>query len=172
MNTDRRRIALTTELALARIGALLAPTGAAVLIAGTILHPSSADPNDLPAALAEYAADIYWVGSHLAQFAGFVLLMLALAAFAATLEPGRASAWLVWARWAPPPASLWRPGSKPSTAWPLKAAADRWVAATGESRSLAYESAFAVRQNRDRTRESSQPDLGRSARSVRARSAW
>jgi hypothetical protein len=43
--------------------------GAAVLVVATMLHPSEADPNDLPAALAEYAADTFWVVSHLGQFA-------------------------------------------------------------------------------------------------------
>jgi hypothetical protein len=49
-----------------------------LLLLGTLMHPSHADPNDAAAAFAEYAADQHWVASHLAQLFGLGLLMLAL----------------------------------------------------------------------------------------------
>ena len=63
------------------LGVLMLPTG-------TALHPMSADPNDAAAAFAEYAADRYWIWSHLAQFVGVVLLAVALIAFTLELEEG------------------------------------------------------------------------------------
>jgi len=56
---------MTTEHHLARIGAVAAVIGSAVLFAATMLHPMSADPSDPTMAFAEYAADALWVGSHL-----------------------------------------------------------------------------------------------------------
>jgi hypothetical protein len=85
--------ASSTAGAFARIGAIAAPIGAVVLIVSTLLHPLKADPDDAPAAFAEYAADPLWVWSHLGQFAGFAVLGVALIGLAATLEAGRAAAW-------------------------------------------------------------------------------
>jgi hypothetical protein len=76
---------------LARIGAVAAPTGAVLLLVSTLLHPLGADPNDAPAAFAEYAADPFYVWSHIGQFAGFALIGTALVALAAR-PPGPASA--------------------------------------------------------------------------------
>ena len=61
---------MSTEQQLARIGGAAAVIGSVVLFIATMLHPMSADPNDPPAAFAEYAADARWVGSHLGQFFG------------------------------------------------------------------------------------------------------
>ena len=56
----------------ARVGAAAAPVGAVVLFVSTLLHPMSVDPNDAAAAFAEYAADPFYVWSHMGQFVGFV----------------------------------------------------------------------------------------------------
>ena len=112
----------------------------------TLLHPSASAPNDLPAALAEYAASSHWVGIHLGQFVGVAVMGMALVALAATLEPGRAAAW----------GRFGLAGAVASMA--VYAAlhgvdgvsnhvmAHRWAAATGDARALAYEAALAVRQ--------------------------
>jgi hypothetical protein len=112
----------------------------------TLLHPLDSDPNAPRAAFAEYAADSLWLWSHLGQFVGFVVLGMALVALADTLEPGRAAAW----------ARVGVAGTAATIALAaalqavdgvaLKAMVDRWAAASGEARVLAFEAAFAVRQ--------------------------
>jgi hypothetical protein len=87
----RMEPASSTAGALARIGAVAAPIGAVVLIVSTLLHPMEADPDDAPAAFAEYAADPLWVWSHLGQFVGVAVLVIVLIGLAATLEAGLAS---------------------------------------------------------------------------------
>ena len=137
---------IDTPQPLARIGAIAAFAGALVLLVSTLLHPLSADPNDPPAAFAEYAADRLWVWSHLGQFIGFAVLLVALVALAATLEAGGAAAW-------------GRIGVAGATATiaaaaalqavdgvALKATVDRWAAAPADARALAFEAALAVRQ--------------------------
>lgn len=84
---------MSTHQSLARLGSIAALVGAAVLFASTLLHPMSRDPSNAPEAFAEYAADTFYVWTHLGQFAGFALLGAALVALAATFEPGRAAAW-------------------------------------------------------------------------------
>ena len=82
-----------THRSLARLGAVAALGGALLLFVSTLLHPLDSDPNVPRAAFAEYAADSFWVWSHLGQFAGVAGLGMGLVALAATLEPGRAAAW-------------------------------------------------------------------------------
>ncbi len=144
--SGRDSTAPSTAQSLARLGAAAALVGAVLLFVSTLLHPATSDPNDPPAAFAEYAADSLWVGSHLGQFMGFAVLGMALVALAATLESGRAA---VWTR-------IGLAGTAASIAVAaalqavdgvaLKVMVDRWAAATGEARALAYEGAFAVRQ--------------------------
>ena len=50
-----------------KAGATCAIAGAALLCAGTYLHPMEANPNEPVAAFTEYAADDFWVASHLMQ---------------------------------------------------------------------------------------------------------
>src|SRR5690349_13374521 len=106
----------------------------------------SADPNDAPAAFAEYAGSTTWVATHLGQFVGVAMLGVALVGVAAAMETGAAAAW----------ARVGVVGTAASVAAAaalqavdgvaLKAAVDRWAAATGEARARAFEAAFAVRQ--------------------------
>jgi hypothetical protein len=131
---------------LARLGSIAAIGGAILLFVSTLLHPLDNDPNDSPSAFAEYAADSFWVWSHLGQFLGVALLGTALVALATTFKSGRAAAW-------------GRIGQAGATAIiavaaalqavdgvALKVMVDRWAAATEEARVFAFEAAFAVRQ--------------------------
>jgi hypothetical protein len=103
-------------------------------------------PNVPRAAFAEYAADSGWVWSHLGQFLGVAFLGAALAALAGTLAPGRSGPW----------ARIGLVGTAAGVAVAaalqavdgvaLKVMVDRWAAATGEGRALAFEAALAVRQ--------------------------
>jgi hypothetical protein len=137
---------MSTEGHLARGGAAAAVSGALMLFISTLLHPLNADPNDAPAAFAEYAAATIWVASHLGQFAGIALLGVALVALAETLEAGAPSAW----------ARIGLVGVAASVAAAaalqavdgvaLKVMVDRWARASGDDRARAFEGAFAVRQ--------------------------
>jgi hypothetical protein len=135
-----------TRRLLAHAGAVAALVGAGLLFVSTLLHPIDSDPNDAPASFAEYAASSHWVWIHIGQFVGFAGLGSSLAALAGTLEPGRTAAW----------ARIGLAGATASIAAAaalqavdgvaLKIMADRWAAAPGDARELAYEAAFAVRQ--------------------------
>lgn len=81
---------MSAPRALARIGAVSALLGAVVFCVCTLLHPSASAPNDLPTALAEYAASAHWIGIHLGQFVGIAAAGMSLVALAATFERGRA----------------------------------------------------------------------------------
>jgi hypothetical protein len=129
-----------------RIGAIAAFGGAATLFFATLLHPMSADPNDPVAAFAEYAADRFWVASHLGQFLGVALLCVSLVALGESMEPGSPAAW----------ARVGAVGTAASLAVAaalqavdgvaLKVMVDRWIQASGQDRARAFEGAFAVRQ--------------------------
>ncbi len=137
---------MSTRQHLARIGAAAAMIGALTLFIATLLHPLSADPNDAPAAFAEYAADRLWVASHLGQFLGVAVLAVALVALAAAMEAGAPSAW----------ARIGVVGTAASVAGAaalqavdgvaLRMMVGRWAQASGEARARAFEGAFAVRQ--------------------------
>ena len=130
---------------LARLGAVAAAVGAFVLFASTMLHPSDADPGNAPAAFAEYAADALWVWSHLGQFVGIALLGAALIGLAATLQPGRASAWGRVAVAGATASVAVAAGLQAVDGIALKAMVDRWAAATGQEQGIAFEAALAVR---------------------------
>ena len=137
---------MSTERSLARLGGAAALVGTVLLFGATLLHPLGADPNDAPAAFAEYATDRLWVWTHLAQFLGFALLMAGLAAFGSTFASGAAAAW----------ARIGVIGATATVAVAaalqavdgvaLKAMVDRWAAAAPDARAVAFETAFAVRQ--------------------------
>ena len=76
-----------------RMGAACAIVGSVVLFVGTYLHPLYADPHDVAAAFAEYAADRLWVASHLTQLAGVVLIVAALLSLAHQLEVTSHTGW-------------------------------------------------------------------------------
>jgi hypothetical protein len=105
-----------------------------------------ADPDDAPAAFAEYAADALWVWSHLGQFAGVAVLGIALIGLAATLEAGRSAAWarigLVGIAATIAVAAVLQAVDGVA----LKAMVDRWAAAGAELGDARFEAAIAVRQ--------------------------
>jgi hypothetical protein len=135
-----------TRRSFVRIGGVAALLGAVVFFVSGLLHPSRSDPNDLPAAFAEYVESTDWVGVHLAQLAGVALIAVALVALEASFESGRAAAW----------ARIGSAGAIASTAiyaanqgvdGIANHAADlRWASSTGAARASAFEAAFAVRQ--------------------------
>jgi hypothetical protein len=131
---------------LARIGAVAAVVGAVMLLVGTLLHPIEADPNEAVEAFTEYAADRIWILSHLTQFVGVVALGAALVALAGIMDTGRAAAWARIGAFGAASAVAAGAALQAVDGVALKVVADRWAAASGESRALAFEAAFAVRQ--------------------------
>src|SRR5262249_7223698 len=138
--------AMSTPGHLARIGAAAAVIGAATLFISTLLHPMSADPNDAPAAFAEYAADRLWVASHLGQFVGVAILGVALVALAAAMEPGRAAAWARIGIVGTAASVAVAAGLQAVDGVALRMMVTRWMRADGDARARAFEGAFAVRQ--------------------------
>jgi hypothetical protein len=127
-----------------RLGPLLAIDGVVLLLAGTVLHPMQADPAVAEAAYAEYAADRYWVASHLLQLAGTWATIASLLLSAQRLEAEVA-------------APLARLGSAFGIAAAaalqavdgvaLKAMVDRWAAAASEAEKVAlFAATYAVRR--------------------------
>lgn len=137
---------MTTRHQLARIGAVAALIGAPTLFIATLFHPMSADPNDAPAAFAEYAADSRWVATHLGQFVGVAMLGVALVAVAAAMEDGAPAAWARIGLVGTAASVAAAAGLQAVDGVALKAAVDRWARATGDARARAFEAAFAVRQ--------------------------
>jgi hypothetical protein len=137
---------MSTRGRLARMGAAAAAIGAVTLFVSTLLHPISADPNDAPAAFAEYAADRLWVASHLGQFTGIAILAVALVALAAAMEPGAAAAW-AWLGVVGTAASVAAAaGLQAVDGVALRRMVARWAQASDDDRARAFEGAFAVRQ--------------------------
>lgn len=146
--TGRRDIGgeQTSRQVLARIGAVAAVIGAVFMFLSTMLHPAGSHPNDHRAAFTEYAADSFWVWSHLGQFIGVTGLAIALVALGTSLEAGRPAAWgrigLVGTAAFITVAAMLQAVDGVA----LKMMVDHWAAATGESRTSAFEATFAVRQ--------------------------
>ena len=129
-----------------RLGPLLAVIGVALLIVGTALHPMQADPAVAEVAFAEYAADRYWVASHLIQLAGVWAIIGSLLLLARGLQAGPAA----------PVASLGIAfgiaGIAAAAALQavdgvaLKMMVDRWAAASEPEKGALFSAAYGVRQ--------------------------
>ena len=78
------------DAALLRVGAVAGVAGLLVQLVMGQLHPGQADPNRSRAAFAEYAQDTSWTAVHIGQWAGTLLLGLALLVLARSLvrQPG------------------------------------------------------------------------------------
>lgn len=129
-----------------RGAAVSAIAGAVLLITGTVLHPSNADPDDPRAAFAEYAADRLWVASHLLQLFGLLLIVFALI-FLARLIGGGSGANLARLGSAMARASLAVAAVLQAVdGIALKKVVDAWAAAGDAEKEILFQSAFAVRQ--------------------------
>jgi hypothetical protein len=78
-----------------RLAAALAVVGAALLAAGTLLHPSHADAGSPVAAFTEYSATsrAAWVTAHLLQLGGVVGMVLVAVLLARAVNGAQESAW-------------------------------------------------------------------------------
>ena len=82
----RGHVANARDAALLRIGAVAGVVGLLLQVAMDQLHPGRADPNDSRAAFVEYARSDLWTGVHIGQFAGTLLIAVALLALARALS--------------------------------------------------------------------------------------
>jgi uncharacterized membrane protein (DUF2068 family) len=131
-----------------RLTVALLAIGVAALVLGTALHPAHEDPNDVVKAFAEYAADRYWLASHLIQLGGVMAMLLGMLAVltqnAATLDGGRIGS-------LPPHTALVAASIALSAALQavdgvaLKLMLDRWAAASGAEKNLLFSASIAIR---------------------------
>jgi len=129
-----------------KAGATCAIAGAALLFVGTYLHPVEANPNEPVAAFTEYAADDFWVFSHLMQLVGVASMVASLLFLTTVLEAKRG----------PGIARVAAGGAIASLALAavlqavdgiaLKNMVDAWAAAPASQKGEAFHAAFAVRQ--------------------------
>ena len=115
------------------------------MFVGTYLHPGEANPNEPVAAFPEYAADDFWVASHLMQLAGVASMVAALLFLITVLEtrrgPGTARVAAGGAI-----ASLALAAALQAVDGALKNMVDTWAAAPASQKGEVFHAAFAVRQ--------------------------
>ncbi len=120
--------------------------GALLLLGGTILHPSGADPNDAIAAFSEYANDQWWIASHLTQLLGVALIVCALIQLSRLLANGSARG-LAWIGAAGSVASLAVAAALQAVdGIALKMMVDVWAAAAEPDKTTLFYVAYGVRQ--------------------------
>src|SRR5215510_14454881 len=129
-----------------KTGATCAITGSVLLLIGTYLHPSQADPNDAVAAFSEYAADRMWVASHLTQLAGVMLMTAALLFLARQLEAASGTGWARLAAGGAIASLAVAAALQAVDGVALKVMVDAWSAAPAAQKEGAFHAAFAVRQ--------------------------
>lgn len=117
-----------------------------LLFAGTYLHPMQADPNDAVAAFTEYAADRFWIASHLTQLAGVALMVAALLLLARQLETASGAVWSRLASAGAVASLALAAALQAVDGIALKAMVDTWAAAPAAQKEVAFYAAFAVRQ--------------------------
>ncbi len=128
------------------VGAVVGIVGALLLLVGTFLHPSEANPNLPFEAFKEYAESTNWVGSHLLQLAGVALMMVQVRCLSQIFTNNIARVW----------AQIGLMGATASLALAaalqavdgvaLKRVVDSWVVAAEPEREALFQAAFAVRQ--------------------------
>src|SRR5262245_9266006 len=129
-----------------RMRAICATAGSVLLFVGTYLHPRKADPNEAVAAFTEYAADHWWVASHLIQLAGVALMVAALLFLARQLESVRGTGWSRIAAGGAIASLAVAAALQAVDGVALKAMVDAWAVAPAAQTEVAFHAAFAVRQ--------------------------
>ncbi len=129
-----------------KIGAICAIGGAALLCIGTFLHPMGADPNDPVAAFAEYAADRFWIASHLVQLAGVAAMVTALLFLTVQLEANGPSGVSRIATAGAVVSLALAAALQAVDGIALKSMVDAWAAAPESEKQGLFQAAFAVRQ--------------------------
>lgn len=128
------------------VGAICSVAGSILLLVGTALHPMDADPSDAIAAFTEYAADRWWVASHLTQLMGIVLMDTALLILARQVEAARGKAWSYVMAGSAVTGLAMAAALQAVDGIALKAMVNAWAAAPLAQNEMAYHAALAVRQ--------------------------
>ena len=142
MNTERKMQHRNASKA----GAMCATAGAALLCVGTYLHPMEADPNEPVAAFTEYAADDFWVSSHLMQLAGVASMVAALLFLTTVLEERRGSGIARVAAGGAIASLALAAALQAVDGIALKNMVDAWAGAPASQKGEVFHAAFAVRQ--------------------------
>jgi len=129
-----------------KAGATCAIAGAVLLFAGTYLHPMEANPNEPVAAFTEYAADDFWVASHLMQLAGVASMVAALLFLTTVLEARRGSGIARVAAGGAIASLALAAALQAVDGIALKNMVDAWAAAPASQKGEVFHAAFAVRQ--------------------------
>jgi hypothetical protein len=129
-----------------KVGGIAALLGVPCLAIATFAHPMSASPADAHAAFAEYAADRFWVASHLLQLLGVVLITGGLIALSWRLRRGPAGVWAVLGGVGAVGALTLSGALQAVDGIALNVMVDQWASASPESQALLFESAVAVRE--------------------------
>lgn len=129
-----------------KAGATCAIAGAALLFVGTYLHPMEANPNEPVAAFKEYAADDFWIASHLMQLAGVSSMVAALLFLTTVLEARRGSGIARVAAGGAIASLALAAGLQAVDGIALKNMVDAWAAAPVSQKGEIFHAAFAVRQ--------------------------
>ena len=110
------------------------------------MHPTGADPSDAIAAFTEYAADRWWVASHLTQLTGIVLMDAALLILAQQVEAARGKAWSYVAAGSAVAGLAVAAALQAVDGIALKSIVNVWAVAPPAQKEMAYYAALAVRQ--------------------------
>ena len=129
-----------------KIGAICAIGGSVVLFVGTYLHPMQADPNEVVAAFTEYAADRFWIISHLMQLLGVALMVAALLVLTKQLETASDAAWPRVAAGGAIASLAVATALQAVDGIALKVLVNNWAAAPASQKEIAFQTALAVRQ--------------------------
>ena len=131
---------------LLKTGSAAAIIGALALLIATMLHPMTADLGDPVAAFTEYAADRWWIASHLGQFLGVALMFVGMYALARSLQDDPLG-WLADLALLVGTAALAAAAVLQAVdGVALKIVVDHWAAAPATQKPSAFEAALAVRQ--------------------------
>ena len=130
-----------------RPAAVTAILGALLLFVGSWLHPMDADPNVAQAAFAEYAHSTHWVGVHLLQLLGAMVIVASLTLICHQLRrDGRDNPTTTLTLVAGASTLAVSTALQAVDGIALKACIDAWVNATGPDKAALFHTAFGVRQ--------------------------
>lgn len=129
-----------------KTGAILLITGALGLLAGTLLHPMSADPNNPLAAFTEYAANAPWVASHLLQLLGIILMVFGLVLLGRLLAEGQGASWAAVAGVSAAASMAVAIALQAVDGVALKFMVNAWAAAPAADKQMLFYATFGVRQ--------------------------
>jgi len=129
-----------------RIGLFSAISGVILLSVGTFLHPVPLNPNDAPTAFVEYAADQWWVLSHLMQWIGIVFLVGMFVLLTRRMANGSGADWAYLGMAGAIGILAVSSALQAVDGLALKILVDAWAAAPNNEKATLFQAAFGTRQ--------------------------